>query len=172
MKIIDLTLPIHNGMFVYPWDPEVDIEQVQTIENNGWNMKRIHINGHDGTHVNAPIHCNNNGKHLDEFQIEDFCGECILYENNSDIQTGIGILFRDQITMQIADYIIKIQPKFVGFVVEADEEIEKHLLNNNIILFERITNIEHLPKKFQFYGVPLKIRDGDGSPVRAFAIIE
>ena len=171
MKIIDLTLPIQNGMFVYPGDPEVDIEQLQTLDKDGWNMKRIHMNGHDGTHVNAPIHCTKDGKTLDDFKLSNFCGECVLYESDSDIQTGIGIIFKNQIDKRLAEKTVKIKPKFVGFVVEADEEIEKYLLNNDIILFERLTNIDNLPKKFQFYGVPLKIKDGDGSPVRAFAVL-
>ena len=73
--------------------------------------------------------------------------------------------------MKTADYIVKIKPKFVGLAVEADEKIEQYLLNNNLILFERLINTHNLPKKFMFYGVPLKIKDGDGSPVRAFAVL-
>ena len=42
-----------------------------------------------------------------------------------------------------------------------------------IISYENLVNTEKLPsgKQFVFYGFPLKIRDGDGSPVRAVAII-
>lgn len=32
MKIIDLSLPIFDGMPVYPGDPEVVVEQIQTLE--------------------------------------------------------------------------------------------------------------------------------------------
>lgn len=171
MKIIDLTLPIHNGMFVYPGDPEVNIEQIQTINKNGWNMKRLHLNGHDGTHVNVPVHCNKKGKTLDNYKVTDFFGECVLYKTDRDIKSGMGIIFLKQITMDTAKKIAKIKPKFVGLVVEADEKIERYLLNNNIILFERLVNTNKLPKKFLFYGVPLKIKNGDGSPIRAFAIL-
>jgi len=51
------------------------------------------------------------------------------------------------------------------------KKIEQYLLSNDIILFERLANTNKLPKKFLFYGAPLKIKDGDGSPVRAFAIL-
>lgn len=170
MKIIDLTLLISNEMYIYPGDPKIDVEQLQTFDKDGWNMKRIHMNTHDGTHVNAPIHGVKDGKTLNNFEVSDFCGESILYENYSDIQFGIGILFQKQINMGIAEQIVKIKPKFVGLVVEVDEEIEKYLLKNDIMLFERLTNVDKLPKKFNFYGAPLKIKDGDGSPVRAFAI--
>ncbi len=170
MKIIDLTLPLENGMFVYPGDPEINIEQIQTIENDEWNMKRLHINSHDGTHVNVPIHCIKNGKTLDDYQLEEFCGECFLYETDADIHPHKGIIFPKQITENQAQHIVKMKPKFVGLTAEVDEEIEKYLLKNNIILFERLINTNQLPKKFTFHGVPLKIKAGDGSPVRAYAI--
>jgi len=42
-----------------------------------------------------------------------------------------------------------------------------------IISYENLVNTEKLPgdKQFMFYGYPLKIKDGDGSPVRAVAVI-
>jgi kynurenine formamidase len=171
MKIIDLTHAIENGMPVYPGDPEVHIEQIQTIVTHGWNMKRLHINTHDGTHVNAQVHCIENGKTLDEYSLTDFCGECIVYEKIADIQPAIGIIFREQIDMDIAQAIVKVKPRFIGFTVEADEDIEKYLLKHDIVIFERLKNTEKLPKKFTFFGVPLKITNGDGSPVRAFAVV-
>jgi len=56
MKIIDLSGDIYTGLPVFPGDPEVSVEQIQTIENEGWNLNRIEISSHDSTHVNAPIH--------------------------------------------------------------------------------------------------------------------
>jgi len=165
MKVIDLSLPIYQGMPVYPGDPEVEIEQLQTIEKDGWNMKRLHINSHDGTHVNVPIHSNADGKSLDNYQIEDFCGECTL----DDIQEGKGVILT-KLDMDIAKEIVEKRPKFIG-VDQIDDTIEKFLLKNNIIIFENLTNIEKLPKEFSFHGAPLKIREGDGSPVRAYAIL-
>ena len=172
MKIIDLTLQIHEGMSVYPGDPKVEIAQIQTLNKHGWNMKRIHINGHDGTHVNMPIHCVKNGKTLDDFKIENFCGDCVLYNDDLDIQKDVGVIFKKQINMRIAELIVKIKPKFVGLSIEIDEELEKYLLKHEIILFERLINVDKLPSKFIFYGVPLTIKNGDGSPIRAFAIID
>jgi kynurenine formamidase len=51
-------------------------------------------------------------------------------------------------------------------------ELEKLLLKHNIISCENLIHTDELPSKFMFYGVPLNIKDSDGSPVRAFAIIE
>jgi len=172
MKIIDLTLPLFSGMPVYPGDPEVEIQQLQTLGKDGWNMKRVHINGHDGTHVNVPQHCKNDGKTLDDYEIQDFCGECVLYETLEDIQSDQGVIFRQEITMDLAQVIVKKKPPFMGLSseFEINEGVEKILLQNNILCFERLANTGNLPKKFFFHGAPLKIKEGDGSPVRAYAI--
>jgi len=164
--MIDLSLPIYQGMSVYPGDPEIKIKQIQTLEKDGWNMIRIHMNSHDGTHVNVPIHATLNGKTLDEYEVEDFCGECLL----DVIETGKGVIFTKPLTMETAKIIVEKKPKFIG-TSQIEDDVEKFLLENNIIIFENLTNIDKLPKKFFFHGAPLKIRLGDGSPVRAYAKI-
>jgi kynurenine formamidase len=45
------------------------------------------------------------------------------------------------------------------------------VLSNGLIIIENLTNLESLiNKSFDFAVFPLKIKDGDGSPVRAAAI--
>ena len=174
MKIIDLTLPMYSGMPIYPGDPESSIELIQTIDKNGWNMRRLEINSHDGTHVDVPVHANSNGKTLDDYSLESFCGHAYIYNLDLIISSDKGIIFRDQnIDKVLADKIKKYKPKFIGLSseYEFDTEIEKDLLKADIILFERLTNLDNLPSSFEFYGMPLNIKKGDGSPIRAFAIV-
>lgn len=175
MKIIDLSLEIYSGMPVFPGDPEVIVEQQQAFEKDGWNMKRIHINLHDGTHLNVPIHGTKDGRILDTYKIDDFICKSRVYKKPSDIHKGMGIVFSDQnIDWDIAKIIAEKQPKFVGLSSEFEFEvdIEKFLLEKGIISFERLANTNNLPPEFVFYGVPLKIKSGDGSPIRAFAVID
>lgn len=175
MKIIDLTLEIYSGMPVYPGDPDVEVEQIQTLEKDGWNMKRLHISLHDGTHVNAPIHVTESGKTLNEYSIEDFIGNAVLYKNPEDIRKDIGVIFHDQnINWDIAKRISAIRPRFIGLSAqyEFELEIEKYLLKAEIISFENLANTIKLPDSFRFYGVPLNIKDADGSPVRAYAVVD
>lgn len=175
MKIIDLTMPLHTGMPVYPGDPEVSIELVQTHEKEGWDMRRIQINAHDGTHVNAPIHMVPGGKTLDDMPLDLFCGPARIYSATSPMTNEIGYIFRDQnIDQKIAEDIKKTRPRFVALssAFEWDVEIEKDLLKEDIVVFERIANTDQLPEEFEFYGMPLKIKEGDGSPIRAFAVIK
>lgn len=173
MKIIDLSpnvlryAGISGGSRCY-------IELFQTFERDGWNMRRIQINSHDGTHVNVPIHGTKGGKTLNDYGLEDFCGPAQLYDSAIEMPR-CGVLFRDQnIDATIASEIKKIRPRFVGLSsdLEFDIEIEKDLLRAGIISYERLCNLGKLPKRFMFYGMPLNIKDGDGSPVRAFAVID
>jgi kynurenine formamidase len=46
------------------------------------------------------------------------------------------------------------------------------LLEAGIISFENLANTEKLPRAFTFYGMPLNIKDSDGSPIRAFALLD
>jgi len=175
MKVIDLTLPMYTGMPVYAGDPEASIELIQTLDKDGWNMRRVQINTHDGTHVNAPIHGLKGGKTLDDYSLEAFFGNAVIYNPDTAIAPEVGIIFRDQnIDQKISAQIVKVRPRFVGLSnqYEIDEEIEKDFLKEDIVLFERLANTDKLPKEFMFYGVPLKIKEGDGSPIRAFAIIK
>ena len=53
MTIIDLSQEIYDGMPVYPGDPEIKITLAATFDDGGWNMRRLEMNSHDGTHVNV-----------------------------------------------------------------------------------------------------------------------
>lgn len=174
MNIIDLSLPLFNGMPVYPGDPEVKITQVHHIEKEGWNMRTVFLPTHIATHVNVPSHMVQGGKNLDDFPLDSFLGDAQLYTSEMTFQKDKGVLFTTKnIDTQIAEKLIASPPKFIGLssAFDFDLELEKLLLENNIISFENLANTELLPNSFEFYGVPLKLRADDGSPVRAFAIV-
>ena len=177
MKIVDLALPLFSGMPVFPGDPEVKIFPVQTYSNDQWNMLRLEVNGHDGTHVNVPLHATAQGKNLDDYQIGDFLGNSLVFQKPADIQTDKGIIFSDHdLTQDLAELVVSVKPKFVGLSsqFEFNVEVERFLLEKGVISFERLINTDQLPrgKEFMFYGLPLRIKKGDGSPVRAIAVIE
>ena len=52
-------------------------------------------------------------------------------------------------------------------------ELERLLLARQILTYTDLVNLNQLPEgaEFTFYGLPLSIAGGDGSPVRAVAII-
>ena len=175
MKTIDLTLPMHADMDVYPGDPPPKYDLIEKFDETGWNMRRLEMNGHDGTHVNVPLHATADGKNLDDYHVGDFMGPSVLYESDADIQPGLGLIFHAiDISWDTAQKVVDIGPSFIGLPsrFEFDIEIERWLLARDVISFERLINTDQLPKTFVFHAAPLKIMHGDGSPVRAYAVID
>ena len=81
-SIIDLTLPVHEGMTTFPvlWHPYVEITQLGRHSTEGRETRKIVIGTHTGTHMDAPRHFIANGKTLDEIALEDLIGPCTLLD--------------------------------------------------------------------------------------------
>lgn len=45
-------------------------------------------------------------------------------------------------------------------------------LNNEVLIIENLTNLQQLPAQFIFMALPLKIKHGSASPIRAIALLE
>jgi arylformamidase len=57
MELIDITVPIRDGMFAYAGNPGVHLERAQSIaEGAEANITRLDFGVHTGTHVDAPVH--------------------------------------------------------------------------------------------------------------------
>ena len=173
MKIIDLSMTISDGMEVYPGDPEVKIEQVHFLKTHGWNLSKINMGSHTGTHVDAFSHMTNRDfSSIDEIPVEKFMGEAMLLSPKDEFPAGINLLFFEEIDINLLDKIVKSKPNFVGGDISVD--LERALLEKGIITYTNLINLDKLPrnKKFFFIGLPLKIKGGDGSSVRAVAILD
>lgn len=172
MKVIDLTLEITHLMNVYPGDPEVEMRQIQTIDSHGYNLSYISMGTHTGTHVDAYSHMHDHLANLDDIPLNNFFGVTQLVRSSDDFPSNIGLLFNEEVDVEILDKLLISEPIFVGGNISYD--LEKSLLSNKIITYTNLINLDLLPlnKSFMFYGLPLKIKGGDGSPVRAIAIVE
>ena len=54
--IIDLSMPIDEKTPTWPADPKQEIRQLATVEKEGYNEKRLTINSHFSTHIDASLH--------------------------------------------------------------------------------------------------------------------
>jgi len=79
MKIIDLTTEIYDGMPVYPGDPDVRIEEVYNLDRDGYNVSKIQINDHVGTHVETQYHLIK-GKKLQDEPLDRFIGTAAIID--------------------------------------------------------------------------------------------
>jgi kynurenine formamidase len=81
---------------------------------------------------------------------------------------------------EAAEYLTEFTLKGVGIdtlsfdpIISTQLSAHMKLLSKEILLIENLTNIEKLPDEgFMFCCFPLRIVNGDGSPVRAVGIIE
>ena len=172
MKIIDLSMPLYTDMDVFPGDPEVKIDLVHTHEKNSWELRKLNLGTHTGTHVDAFSHMHKGMAALDKIPLERFFGEAQVVKLLEEWPRGMGLFFVEEVAVEYLNKILQANPKFVGG--EITEELERQLLKQEIITYTNLVNLEKIPKQvtFTFYGLPLNIQNGDGSPVRAIAILE
>lgn len=172
MKIIDLSLPLFTGMPVFPGDPEVEIEVIHTHQQQTWELRQIKMGSHTGTHVDAYAHMHESLENLDQIPLESFLGKAQVIIDLQNLPEKRGLLFPQTIDIDYLETILSVSPKFVGG--ELTENLERALLEKRIITYTGLVHLDKLPvhRDFMFYGLPLKIKNGDGSPVRAIAIIE
>jgi kynurenine formamidase len=74
MKIIDLSLPIEEGMMTFPthWHPVVEVTILGRHGIEGRETRKLVLGTHIGTHADAPRHFIPNGTTIDE--VADFTG--------------------------------------------------------------------------------------------------
>ncbi len=83
------------------------------------------------------------------------------------------------LSLEAVKFLVQKGIKTIGLDVSSIDAIDAHLysnhyaaLENNVVIVENLKNLDLLlNKEFIFSALPLKIKQGDGSPVRAVAII-
>lgn len=171
MRIVDLSLPLYDGMSVYEGDPPVRITKVCTREKDGWEVRRLEMGSHTGTHVDAPLHMHDAGASLDDLPLTRFCGPAVVVRAaDAAFPAARGLLFYEEVPASCVPLLLAARPMFVGGPLT--EEAERLLLGAGVVTYTDLVNVESLiGLSSDFYGFPLHIRGGDGSPVRAVAIV-
>jgi arylformamidase len=78
MEIYDLSHPMHSAMPVYPGKGQPVIEPAASIEKDGYREMRLELDGHTGTHMDAPAHMLPNGKMLNDYPVSKFTGKAVI----------------------------------------------------------------------------------------------
>ncbi|WFD10723.1 cyclase family protein [Tepidibacter hydrothermalis] len=211
MKLIDLTHTFESTMTVFPGMNPAVVEQIFNVEEHGYNVTRLEIITHMGTHLDCKSHVFTEGFTTSDKDINNFCGNGVVIDcshlkaneeigidvlNNYDLHEKEFLLFYTGwdkywnsnkyienfpvISVELAQYLASINIKGIGLdVISIDRvnnsELSTHkiVLGKNKIIIENLKGLNELvDKNFTFMCLPLKIKDGDGSPIRAVAIIE
>lgn len=76
--LIDLSVPLHSGMPVWPGDPEVELTPVATVAADGYNLLALRLGSQSGTHVEAPFHVDDALPALADLPLETFTGRAVV----------------------------------------------------------------------------------------------
>ena len=108
MRVIDLSQPLHESMPVYPGTPAPDFSTVATVAANGYQVKKIAMNTHVGTHMDAPAHMLADGKTLDVLPLERFVGRAAVLDvrNCAGGVIGIGELQGQKELLAQVDFVL------------------------------------------------------------------
>jgi len=89
-KYYDLSNPVSKEMPFYPASFPLEVEQVSSVDKGGFNVHKVTMATHHGTHVDAPRHLSYEGRALDEMDLNKFMGEGVVLDlSYKEIGSGV-----------------------------------------------------------------------------------
>lgn len=74
MKLIDITVPYHEGMAVFPGTDPVVFKQIRKYEEDHKNIWEVTMTTITGTHIEAPLHSVPDGASVDQIDLHKCYG--------------------------------------------------------------------------------------------------
>jgi arylformamidase len=198
-RVIDITLPLHEGMakpspvfegFRLHWDLRIE-------KGQGRNRSRFSMESHLGTHVDAPVHFIKDGKFIDQVPVENLFGPAgviqvpfpgaVTAEFLEKVRPGPEILLfkfgkerldrkRPYFSPDGVKALIGRGVRVVGTdnfnvdSIQTEWEIHHLILGNGILIVEGL-NLEGIADgAYDFICLPLLIKGGEGAPARALLL--
>jgi arylformamidase len=88
VRIIDISVPIHEAMLVWPGDAPFERANRARIANgDACNLSDLRMSAHIGTHVDAPRHFLDDGATIEQLDLAAFLGPCrvVAVENPTTV---------------------------------------------------------------------------------------
>ena len=197
MEIYDISQEVF-GCKVFPGDPSPVKKTMFSIQNGDiCNLTAFEMCAHNGTHVDAPYHFLNDGKKIDQVDLDRFIGYAYVTEHEGDIgkedakailkkarecdeRSAERILVKGNATVTVdaakvfAEEGIKLFGNESQTVGPEDAPMEVHLimLGAQIVLLEGIRLADVKEGAYILHAAPLNLGGCDGSPCRATLIRE
>lgn len=193
MKFIDISRDVMSCE-VYPGDPEPRLDAVKSIASSDeYNLSKISMCLHNGTHMDAPLHFLPNGDDICSFSPEVFIGPCTVVEVSEKMLTGAFI--EEYFPRNSKRILIKSHGKavfhetaaselaYAGYVLvgtdgatveppDNDGRTHKMFMVNNIAILENLDLENVTPGDYFLVAAPMKISGAEASPVRAMLIAD
>jgi len=95
MTIFDISLTISPSLPIWPGDPALELEQIESMDKGAHaNVTRLSAAVHLGTHVDAPHHFLNDGRTVESLPLSILTGPCYV----TQLPDGV-----DAITAEVLD---------------------------------------------------------------------
>ncbi len=79
-KLIDLSHPLQHGQLGFPDDPGLHVVAQETLESIGYNLTKISMSTHHGTHLDVPYHFFDDGPVIEQLPLDRFYGPAWLVD--------------------------------------------------------------------------------------------
>jgi len=174
MKVYDVSVGLHPGMYVYPGDPEF----LRTIMKAGnAYISSISLGTHTGTHIDAPAHYFSNEKTVDRIGLENLILSAeVVTSPLLPTQNCKAVLFRNAVPLSLerAEVLLLKGVKTVGCDTPSigDDVVHRFLLKNEIVIIEMLDLSKISDGVYQMIALPLKIEGADASPARVVLLDE
>lgn len=197
MKIIDISQEIFNCE-VYPGDEKPERRMTDRIdEGRMYNCTSFSMCAHNGTHVDAPYHFYDNGKTIDQLNLDAVIGRCYVCHENGEVDgkkirrilekaesvdreaarrilIGGDMFINTEAAEVLAErkiLLIGNESQSVG-PMNAPAAVHYALLKEEVVLLEgiRLNSIEE--GVYWLNAAPVNLGGSDGAPCRAILIKE
>lgn len=86
MKIFDITIPLSPQTPVWAGEESVTITGIERIaQGDEYNVSKIEMGVHAGTHIDAPYHVNDRGKTVDQIPVDQLVGKAQVVQIADEI---------------------------------------------------------------------------------------
>lgn len=195
MKVYDISQEIF-GCVVFPGDPAPEKQVLKRIsEGSASNLSAFSMCSHNGTHVDAPYHFVNNGKKIDEMDIESFVGMAYVKEHEgtvtgedavrfiekarkADRRSGKRILIKGDVivTNEAASVFAEAGLRLIGVedqTIGPEDgrwDVHKILLGAEVVILEGIRLGEVKEGVYFLNAAPINLGGCEGAPCRAVLV--
>lgn len=109
MKILDISVPVDVKLPVWPGDPQVKVVQAaSTQDGDGYNLSRMEISAHSGTHIDAPYHFLADGGKVGSIPLEWLMGVVQVVEVPAEVnRINAEVIEKLQINPEVSRILFK-----------------------------------------------------------------
>jgi arylformamidase len=198
--IHDVSVPVSEGLVVYPGDPTVSLTRVQSLAaGDVANVSRLELGVHTGTHVDAPLHFVDGAPSVEALDLGILIGRAEVLEvpGPGDIQADAldglppgteRVLFKTRnsahwadedfyedfasISPGAAERLVAAGVRLVGLDYLSVGGVETHvtLLTAGVVAVEGLDLRAVGPGSYELVCLPLKLVGADGAPARAILV--